>query len=121
VDLLEGDALGVIGGDPVRIDELADRVGLELVGGLHPLRRLGPVAEVVDLELSLLSSVTRAVTLGTDSYAGMRFGISTGRQQLTRRPRDFDVGSFESYPAVTSLSFHTTRASLRLRAREMSS
>ena len=55
MDLGEAHAVGVIGGDRLGIDELADRVGLELLGGAHPLRRLLPVAEAVDLELDVVA------------------------------------------------------------------
>ena len=55
VDLLEAHAVRVVGGDLLGVDEHADRVGLELVRGAHPLLRLLPVAEAVDLQLDVVA------------------------------------------------------------------
>ena len=47
--------VGVVGGDPLGVDEHADRVGLELLRVAHPVLRPGPVAEAVDLQLDVVA------------------------------------------------------------------
>ena len=75
MDLIELDVRGMIRGDPLGIDELADRIRLELLRGPHPLSRLGPIAEVVDLELDV-------VAVGVGVVVGERHAVIDAERRL---------------------------------------
>ena len=71
----------MVRGDPVRIDELADRVGLERFGVSHPLRRLGPVAEVVDLELDAVAVRVGVVVGERHAVVDAELGLDPARRR----------------------------------------